>query len=80
MLGSDMREKIQAIVRQFASQKREVAADESLFDSGLLDSFVLPEMVGALEEAFNVRISDSDLNPRQFESLARIEAYLTSRI
>ena len=75
-----MRQKIQEIVRQFASEDREPDATESLFDSGLLDSFVLPQMVSALEEAFHIRIPDSDLNPRQFESLARIEAYLNSRI
>ena len=75
-----MRQKIQEIVRQFASEDREPAPTESLFDSGLLDSFVLPQMVSALEEAFHIRIPDSDLNPRQFESLARIEDYLNSRI
>lgn len=79
MNQTGMREKILEIVRQFASEDREPAASESLFDSGLLDSFVLPQMVSALEEAFHIRIPDSDLNPRQFESLSRIEAYLTSR-
>ena len=73
------RNKIREIVRQFASEDREPAASESLFESGLLDSFALPEMVNALEEAFHVKIPDSDLRPRQFESLERIEAYLNSR-
>lgn len=72
-------QKIREIVKRFASQNREPDASESLFDSGLLDSFVLPEMVSALEEAFHIRIPDADLNPRHFESLARIEAYVGSR-
>ena len=74
-----MRLKIREIVKQFASENREPDADESLFDSGLLDSFVLPQVASALEEAFHIRIPDADLNPRHFESLARIEAYVTSR-
>jgi len=79
MNETEMRKKVREIVRQFASENREPDATESLFESGLLDSFVLPQMVSALEEAFHIRIPDADLNPRHFESLARIEAYVSSR-
>ena len=79
MNETEMHQKVRAIVRQFASENREPDATESLFDSGLLDSFVLPQVVTALEEAFHIRIPDADLNPRHFESLARIEAYVSSR-
>ena len=79
MNETETRAKIREIVKQFASENREPDATESLFDSGLLDSFVLPEMVSALEEAFHVRVPDADLNPRHFESLARIEAYVSGR-
>ena len=75
----ERRKKIRQIVRQFASEDRDPSGSESLFDSGLLDSFALPQMVNALEEAFHIKIPDSDLNPRQFESLDRIESYLDRR-
>jgi len=80
MNPAEVRERVRQIVKQFASEDREPAATESLFDSGLLDSFVLPQMVSAIEEAFHIQIPDSDLNPRQFESLARIEQYVKARI
>lgn len=51
-------------------------ADESLFDSGVLDSFGLQDMVSELEKVFGLKIPDSDLTPRKFESIERIEAYL----
>jgi acyl carrier protein len=51
--------------------------DESLFESGVLDSFVLVDLVAALEEAYKVKIPDSDVSPRKFDSLARIDAYLS---
>ena len=76
---TERRKKIRQIVRQFASEDRDPSGSESLFDSGLLDSFALPQMVNALEEAFHIKIPDSDLNPRQFESLDRIELYLDRR-
>jgi acyl carrier protein len=50
--------------------------EESLFESGLLDSFALPDLVSALEEEFSIKIPDRDLNPRKFDSISRIEAYL----
>jgi len=79
MTEAEKRTTIRNIVREFAAEVREPEPTESLFESGLIDSFVLPQLVTALEEAFHIRIPDSDLNPRQFESLAKIEAYLSGR-
>ena len=55
------------------------ADDDSLFDSGYIDSFALPDLVAELEKEFAITIPDSDLNPRKFESVSRIEAYIQSR-
>ncbi len=75
----DKQARIIELLRTIAKKEITPDPEESLFESGLLDSFALPEMVTALEEAFSVKIPDSDLNPRKFESVARIEEYLTSR-
>jgi len=60
--------------------KKDVALDpgQSLFDAGVIDSFSLIDLAAALEETFGVKIPDSDLNPRQFNSITEIEAYLAS--
>ena len=71
--------KITEIVEKVSSQPLVVGPDESLFESGVLDSFALTDMVGTLEDMFSIRIPDSDLAPRNFESIARIEAYLDTR-
>jgi len=75
----DRQAKIRNIIEQVSNKNVAVSADESLFDSGLLDSFALPDVVSALEKEFGVSIPDSDLNPRKFDSIERIEAYLDSR-
>ena len=75
----DKQAKIRNIIQQVSNKSVAVTADESLFDSGLLDSFALPDVVSALEKEFGVSIPDSDLNPRKFDSIERIEAYLDSR-
>lgn len=74
-----MRNKIIAVVKKYSKSGTAPDADESLFDSGYLDSFALPDMVSDLEQEFGIKIPDSDLNPRKFDSIIRIEEYLESR-
>jgi acyl carrier protein len=76
----DNRERILAIVRKVSNQTTTPDPDESLFDSGYLDSFALPDMVSELEREFGTKIPDSDLNPRKFESIAKIQSYIESRM
>lgn len=76
----DRRTQIAEIIRAVSKKSAPADPDESLFDSGLLDSFALPDMVTALEQKFGIAIPDSDLNPRKFDSISRIETYLESRL
>jgi acyl carrier protein len=46
----------------------------------LLDSFALPDLVSAIEEEFGLKIPDSDLNPRKFDSVARMDDYIGTRV
>lgn len=75
----DTQTKIVEIVRQVSGKPIDPAPDESLFESGVLDSFTLADLVSALETEFSLKIPDSDLSPRKFDSVARIETYLKSR-
>jgi acyl carrier protein len=71
---------ITEIIRTISRKNTTPDPDESLFDSGLLDSFALPDVLSALEKAFAIKIPDSDLNPRKFDSISRIESYIESRL
>jgi acyl carrier protein len=75
----DNRERIIAIIKNVSKKAAVPDSSESLFDSGFLDSFALPDMVGELEREFSIKVPDSDLNPRKFETIARIESYIESR-
>jgi acyl carrier protein len=76
----DNRERIMGIVRKVSNNSTLPDPDESLFDSGFLDSFALPDLVSDLEREFGIKIPDSDLNPRKFESIALIQSYIESRM
>jgi acyl carrier protein len=75
----DRRATILKIIQAVSKKNTSPSPEESLFDSGLLDSFALTDLVAELEKQFGIRIPDADLNPRKFDSVERIEEYLTSR-
>jgi acyl carrier protein len=68
--------RLRAVVQKIAQKPAPDDPEESLFESGLLDSFALTDVVSALEEEFGIKVPDSDLTPRKFDSIARMEAYI----
>lgn len=75
----DRRSKLIEILKNVTKKDVNIGPGESLFESGILDSFALPDLVSALEQEFSIQIPDADLNPRKFDSIERIEEYLDSR-
>lgn len=69
-------DKIRKIVKDVAKKDRLPSVDESLFDSGVLDSFALADLVTALEKEFRVSVPDQDMRPRNFDTLSKIDSYL----
>jgi len=74
-LPMDTQGRIRQVIETVTKKKVTAAPDESLFDAGVLDSFGLADAVAALETEFGVRVPDSDLTPRKFDSIERIEQY-----
>jgi len=69
-------ERIASVVKKVAQKPLPTDPEESLFESGVLDSFALPDMISGLEQEFGITVPDADLNPRKFDSLARIADYI----
>ena len=76
----DTQSRVTTVIQSVTDKKVSGDEEESLFESGTLDSFALPELVSGLEKEFAIKIPDSDLNPRKFESVARITEYVESRM
>jgi acyl carrier protein len=71
--------RILKVLHRVSGKEISPAADESLFVSGLLDSFALTDFVTGLEEEFGVTIPDSDLSARKFDTIGKVEAYLAAK-
>ena len=67
------------VLQKVTGKEISPGADESLFVSGLLDSFALTDFVTGLEEEFGVAIPDSDLSARKFDTISKVEAYLAAK-
>ena len=70
-------ERIAAVIQKVAQKPLSPDPEESLFESGVLDSFALPDMVSALEQEFGISVPDADLTPRKFDTLTRIADYIS---
>lgn len=58
---------------------REIALDEALISSGMIDSFSLMDLALFVEDNFGVRIEDTELNADTFDSLEALAFLISSR-
>ncbi|MBK7455422.1 MAG: acyl carrier protein [Anaerolineales bacterium] len=80
-----MTENITATLAKFIAEKilkqanKVITPDESLISSGLIDSFSLMDLALFIEDTFNVRIEDTELNAQTFDNLSQLTELITSR-
>jgi acyl carrier protein len=53
-----------------------IEEDESFMASGLIDSLGIMQLIGLVESVLARKVPDTDLVPENFDSIARISAYL----
>jgi len=75
-MPDDIQTRLRVVVQKIAQKPLPQDPEESLFESGVLDSFALADVVAAMEEEFAIKVPDKDLTPRKFDSIARMEAYV----
>ena len=76
----ELQQRIKNIVLSVATESgTDPSPSEALFETGVLDSFGLADLVAALQKEFAVVIPDADLRPKNFASIEQIEKYLDSR-
>ena len=58
---------------------RSLHANEPLISSGLIDSFSLVDLALYIEDNFNVKIDDTELNSDTFDTIEQLEELINSR-
>ena len=70
----------QYIATQIINQpNRQIALEEPLISSGLIDSFSLVDLALFIEDTFGVHIDDTELNAETFDNLVQLEALVRKR-
>lgn len=57
----------------------QIAFDEAIISSGLIDSFSLVDLALFIEETFNVRIDDAELTADVFDSIDELARIIRAR-
>ena len=75
---------VETAVREFLTNElgkdvTTVDSSESLLESGTLDSVGVLRLVAFLEQTYSIRVSDDDLMPDNFDTLAAIRNFVESR-
>lgn len=65
---------------RFKNEFAKLGDDDSLLERGIIDSVKMLDLIGFLEQKFNVTVDDEDLYPENFDSLNAITAYVGQRI
>jgi acyl carrier protein len=69
------------IVKSFPlARKRKVGVDDPLLEEGIIDSLGVLELVGYIEGAFRVEVSDEDLFPENFRTIGALTAFVQRKL
>lgn len=81
-----MSTEVQTSVKEFIEKEflarrdtKEVSEEDSLLDSGLIDSTGIFEIVSFLETQFRIEVPDEEIVPENFETINDIVAFVTSK-
>ena len=59
---------------------RQINVDEPLISSGLVDSFSLIDLSLFIQDTYNVRIDDTELNATTFDTINQLASLVQSRL
>jgi acyl carrier protein len=72
-----MRQAIIDIIKEI-NPYEDIDENSLLIDEGILDSLTLVILINELEEKFNIKIPEDNLQPEMFETVSKIEDLVKS--
>ena len=80
-MNSEIRSFLAAFIADeiLSQPDRNIAEDEKLISSGLIDSLSLVDIALFVEEEYQVIIDDTELNADTFDTLAELESIILDR-
>jgi acyl carrier protein len=75
---------VESAVRQFLQSElgkdvSRLGSDDSLLETGMIDSVGVMQLVAFLERSYAIKVGDDDLMPDNFDTLTAISTFVASR-
>lgn len=67
------------IYTEIVRKKVEIKPDSSLISSGLLDSLTLLQLISFIEERFEIKVSDLEMVPDNFQTINAMKAFILKK-
>jgi acyl carrier protein len=82
MADGSVKDQVREFVLENARSKgiNQVSDEQSLMESGIIDSLAIFRLVAFLEDNFRVRISDDEIIPENFQSVDEIEKFVSGKL
>jgi acyl carrier protein len=79
--GNTLRDSIRSfVVKKFpAARKKEVRDETLLLESRIIDSLGILDVVTFLEQSFQIVVSDEELTPENFGTIAAVASFVESK-
>ncbi|CDN52463.1 Acyl carrier protein [Neorhizobium galegae bv. officinalis bv. officinalis str. HAMBI 1141] len=81
-----MAEAIENSVREFIAENflfradAEVSNNQSLLESGVIDSTGVLELIAFLEQTYGITVADEEIVPENLDSIDNMTSYLTTKL
>ena len=76
-----MKEQLRKFVcKSTFSDPQKIGDDTLLFDEGIFDSMGLLNLISYMEENFNIKVADSELDEANFGSINAISSFLKRKL
>lgn len=75
----DIKSTLRAFIEREIARGRPFGDDESLLDTGILSSASIIDLIGFLEDRFQLELDDAEFDPDNFETLDAIAALVAAK-
>lgn len=79
----DIKEKVKTFINYnflHADNGTDLDENQSFMEAGIIDSTGVLELVGFIEETFNVTVNDDELLPENFDSIQNLISYIEKKL
>ena len=73
-----IQDKVRGYITEFITYGESIEDDQSLIESGMVDSTGAMELVAFIEEEFGIEIPNEDIGPDILDSVNKITTYVES--